>query len=291
MASERLLHYAGKGLAVQRRSAFIWSETRFSDRRDKRFPTGFTLIELLVVIAIIALLMAILMPALARVRKQAKTVICQTNLKQWGIVWAMYMDDYDGKYPDYLGGNWMRSLAGMYRGSEKDFSNDKLLYCPTATKAISQGAPRRYAVIGDVGDDYGSYSLNEWIYDSDDTGGGRDLQDYWRTINHKGLNAIPVMGDGTWRSDAQPYEHDNPPAFEGQPRGGAASDEIRIYTINRHDGFVNMLFMDWSTRKVGIKELWTLKWHTRCNTGGPWTRAGAVQQGDWPEWMRNFKDY
>ncbi|MHC4118454.1 MAG: type II secretion system protein [Planctomycetota bacterium] len=261
-------------------------------RRNKRFHTGFTLIELLVVIAIIALLMAILMPALARVRKQAKTVLCQTNLKQWGMIWAMYMDDQNGKFPDYLGTNWMLSLASMYRGSEVNRDNDKLLYCPTAKKTISEGAPRRYAVIQDGnGNRRGSYSLNEWINDSDDTGSGRDLQDYWRTVNHKGLNNIPVMGDGTWRSDAQPYERDQPPSFEGEPRGGVAADEIRIFCINRHDGFMNMLFMDWSTRKVGLKELWTLKWYTRCNTGGPWTRAGLVQQSDWPEWMRNFKDY
>jgi len=60
---------------------------------------GFTLIELLVVIAIIALLMAILMPALQRVKKQARTIICRKNLSQYGLAARMYLDDFDGTFP------------------------------------------------------------------------------------------------------------------------------------------------------------------------------------------------
>jgi prepilin-type processing-associated H-X9-DG protein len=66
---------------------------------------------------------------------------------------------------------------------------------------------------------------------------------------------------------------------------------IKFCCINRHDGYVNGLFMDWSARKVGLKELWTLKWHKDFDTGGPWTTAGGVQPEDWPKWMRGFKDY
>ena len=50
---------------------------------------GFTLIELLVVIAIIALLLAVLMPAMSRVRKQARTMACQSNLHEWSLIFAI----------------------------------------------------------------------------------------------------------------------------------------------------------------------------------------------------------
>jgi prepilin-type N-terminal cleavage/methylation domain-containing protein len=60
---------------------------------------GFTLIELLVVIAIIAVLMGILMPALSKVKKQARSAACMSQLKQWGLVWSMYTDGADGKFP------------------------------------------------------------------------------------------------------------------------------------------------------------------------------------------------
>ena len=59
---------------------------------------AFTLIELLVVIAIIALLMSILMPALQRVKSQARSVACLSKLKQWGLFFAMYAEDYNGRF-------------------------------------------------------------------------------------------------------------------------------------------------------------------------------------------------
>jgi prepilin-type N-terminal cleavage/methylation domain-containing protein/prepilin-type processing-associated H-X9-DG protein len=67
--------------------------------KQPRAVKGFTLIELLIVIAIIALLAAILFPVFSRARESARRAACQSNLKQWGLGFQMYVQDYDEKFP------------------------------------------------------------------------------------------------------------------------------------------------------------------------------------------------
>ena len=105
---------------------------------------GFTLIELLVVIAIIALLMSILMPALQRVKKQARLSACLANLRQWGLMYSMYCDENDGNF--FTGEvNGTRNGVGsgeFWRETMREYTKSfttKMWCCPQATKTIPQG--------------------------------------------------------------------------------------------------------------------------------------------------------
>lgn len=97
---------------------------------------------------------------------------------------------------------------------------------------------------------------------------------------------MPLFLDAFW-TNAWPLHTDSPPEYDGQ----WPFNNMCRFCLNRHSGTVNSVFLDFSVRKTGLKELWKLKWHRQSDINGPWTAAGGCQPSDWPDWMRRFKDY
>ncbi|UCG46358.1 MAG: type II secretion system protein [Phycisphaerales bacterium] len=260
--------------------------------------SAFTLVELLVVIAIIALLMALLMPSLNRARSQAKSVVCRSNLKQWGLLFSMYANDHNGYLHTGWTGSaesrrhyWMNTLRAYY----SDIA--KLRCCPKATKVMFDkygkptGISGKFAAWGMLTSagcwgDYGSYGVNGWVCNPPRAmsvvGGAYPTANNWRRIDVKGANNTPLLTD-CMAASSRPSHTDSPPEYDGEPPVSAVADRMKKNCINRHEGCVNGVFLDFTVRRIGLKELWRLKWHRNFDVSG-----GPV---DWPEWLKHFKDY
>ncbi len=136
---------------------------------------GFTLIELLVVVAIIAVLAALLVPAVRNARDAALRAACQTNLRGWGLAFYTYAVDHDNRFPSHWSGtqDWQRpeTMCWTYlrdAGILHYYANKEMrrLGCPARDlqnpSAFTGNNPFAYAAYGSSGSE-GYYSkINKW---------------------------------------------------------------------------------------------------------------------------------
>jgi prepilin-type processing-associated H-X9-DG protein len=263
------------------------------------------------------MLVAILLPALQRVKKQARAVVCQANLKQWGTTIALYTEDNQGRLPlTPIGAIWF--MRGSASSEDVPFKPDQynsvqsegIACCPMAVKPTDPkynghliddgpssepqwrvrvkwgGTFKAWQIIEPAPPFLCSYGFNAWLLDRIYNTNGQDpFNRCLDILSIRKRGEIPALMDCVL-----PYGQCDPNDQPATCETNYGSD-IKCFCINRHDGYINSLFLDWSVRKVGLKELWKLKWYPDFDTAGPWTMAGGVVPEDWPEWMWNFKDY
>lgn len=243
---------------------------------------AFSLPELLVVIGIIALLLAILMPAVTMVRKSARSAVCLSNLHQLGSSFLLYLNASHGHSfpnPEKIENPVWWEILDAYRGAMRS-----VILCPEATepgnvlgsadtawgpeRTFSVGAPQ-WVLRAEV---VGSYGFNGFLYEL--PADRQAVASKWwlaRSIRPQASHSaqIPVFADCIMSlglpedTDTVPSDLIHPlPWYSGiGPRPKGPRGSMALFCIDRHRLAVNAVFLDGHAERVSLADLWKLRWN------------------------------
>jgi prepilin-type N-terminal cleavage/methylation domain-containing protein/prepilin-type processing-associated H-X9-DG protein len=245
----------------------------------RRTRNGFSLVELLVVIGIIALLTAILMPVLGHVRRMGRSMVCLAHLCQLDASYQMYLGanrNHSFAFPPDITAPTWYELLQPYNGSVK-----QMLLCPEATEPgnlmggafMGWGPERTYNAGMTPRDEFvGSYGVNNWLFAPPVEQRATMAPSYAQRMIElptKHGERVPVFGDciqswgGPDSMDSVPSDLINPlPYYSGVgPKPQGPTGQMAYFCIDRHFRAINIAFLDGHAERVGLEELWKLRWN------------------------------